>query len=203
MSAVGSPRERERTTMPLVSQHEGVMSHRLLGGDNDVAESGAESDINNEDGDIDDNRSTCSLGTMDGSVSAPIHTDEGVDSNNADEGELLQLMTDEERGDYLSQNMRKLGNTAKRPMHAHLTSDIFEHGRLLIGRTQARIRKDALNKQQRQRDLIEQSVTYFKTLVSERMDILERSHTRSSNKETVYNLPLWKGKFKQYLENNT
>jgi hypothetical protein len=202
VSGVGSPRERERTTLPL-SQHECVMSHRLLGGDNDVAESGAESDINNEDGDIDDNRSTCSLGTMDGSVSAPIHTDEGVDSNNADEGELLQLMTDEERADYLSQNMRKLGNTAKRPMHAHLTSDIFEHGRLLIGRTQARIRKDALNKQQRQRDLIEQSVTYFKTLVSERMDILERSSTRSSNKETVYNLPSWKRKFKQYLENNT
>lgn len=98
--------------------------------------------------------------------------------------------------------MRKLGNTAKRPMHAHLTSDIFEHGSLLIGRTQARIRKDALNKQQRQRDLIEQSVTYFKTLVSERMDILERSSTRSSNKETVYNLPSWKRKFKHYLENN-
>ena len=94
---VGSPRDRDRTTIPF-SDHEVEFATRMFGRDEGCL--GFSENIADEE--VDDNMSVFSRGTQDESIYAR-ECDEGVNHNSLDDLDLVadEDITDEERNELL------------------------------------------------------------------------------------------------------
>jgi hypothetical protein len=190
---VGSPRDRDRTTIPY-TEHENVLLNVMFRGDvafdlNDMTN--AESEGNN-----DDDGSVVSSRSHDESIFDGVHEGEERSSNDtADELDLV--LTDEERELLMEKKLKSL-QMFKKPVHQYATTDLFVTGTVRMKKSLPKARKEIIRKQERKRELIFLSLKYFTKQMEARRNILEASLLRSSDLSTVYNIPSWKRRYKEY-----
>jgi len=112
--------------------------------------------------------------------------EEGLDGVHMDESEELRL------------TLNRLHIKNQKPLNKYATTDVFEHG-LVLMRNLQKTRTDALNNMQRKRDYVREAVRYFSYHMEKRRELLARCSLRSTNPTTVYYQPSWKIRYKTYM----
>ena len=106
-------------------------------------------------------------------------------------------------GEHLLQNavdgLKKIGNAGKKSYNTLATSDVFKRGNLLLSISICKKRKKALEKKERKRTLTLMAASYFENIMRIRRQHLAENLHRSQNMQYVYNAPMWKKRYNEYI----
>ena len=188
----GSPRDHDRTNVPL-TQHESVLLSRLVTVEfTDGLQSSLDAKGNNDvivggDDERSDNTNDESIFSRSSLCVAGVEEEEnGLDIVNMDESEELRL------------TLNRLHIKNQKPLNKYATTDVFEHG-LVLMRNLHKTRTVALNKIQRKRDFVREAVRYFSYQMEKRRELLARCSLKLANPTTEYYQPPWKVRYKTYM----
>jgi hypothetical protein len=196
---VGSQRDHDRTSVPY-SNHESVMLTRLVHVEG-TNEGQSSIDADNIDDEIIDDQSLCSTDDDESIVS---RSSQRVAENNLedDSGDSESTIGSRNNSLEIESTLKMLNIKNRKPLHRHATTDIFEHSRSSMQKNLSNSRRSALNKMERKRDFIRQSVKYFSYQMSKKREFLERCYMRSCDPSTEFFIPSWKVRYQAYMSSS-